>query len=61
MAGPSPGDLLHSRSGAAPTRGTHHERAGCRDRKSGDADIVGAVFYSVLALLLTLAWMYVPA
>ena len=30
------------------------------NRKSAAADIVG-VFYSVLALLLTLAWMYVPA
>jgi hypothetical protein len=36
------------------------ERAG-ENRKSGAADIVGVVFYSVLALLLTLAWMYVPA
>jgi hypothetical protein len=30
-------------------------------RKSEVADIVGVVFYSVIALLLTLAWMYVPA
>ena len=29
-------------------------------RKSEVADIVGVVFYSVIALLLTLAWMYVP-
>ncbi|HET7253713.1 MAG TPA: hypothetical protein VFJ46_08110 [Xanthobacteraceae bacterium] len=39
---------------------TMSERA-AENRKSGAADIVGVVFYSVLALLLTLAWMYVPA
>jgi len=36
------------------------ERA-AENRKSGAADIVGVVFYSVLALLLALTWMYVPA
>lgn len=33
IAGPSPGDLLHSSSDAAPTRGAHHERAGCREQE----------------------------
>ena len=52
------GRLLHRRSGAALTRGAQHERAAAR--KSQVADIVGVVFYSVIALLLTLGWMYVP-
>lgn len=31
------------------------------DRQCRASDILGVVFYSVLVLLLTLSWVYVPA